>query len=76
MKIPKALRRRLNIWLVIYLDDILVMGSLLEEIMMSRDTSIFVLQNLGFVINFQNLIWTCFDKQKEVYGQQRDRKTI
>ena len=36
--------------------DILVMGSSLEEIMMSRDTLIFVLQNLGFVINFQKSI--------------------
>ena len=53
MKIPITLVRRLNVRLIIYLDDILVMGSSLEEIMMSRDTLIFVLQDLGFVINFQ-----------------------
>ena len=56
IKIPITLVRRLNVRLIIYLDDILVMGSSLEEIMMSRDTLIFVLQNLGFVINFQKSV--------------------
>ena len=56
MKIPITLVRRLNVRLIIYLNDILVMGSSLEEIMMSRDTLIFVLQNLGFVINFQKSV--------------------
>ena len=56
MKIPITLVRRLSVRLIIYLDDISVMGSSLEEIMMSRDTLIFVLQNLGFVINFQKSV--------------------
>ena len=55
MKTPIALVRRLNVWLIIYLDNILLMDSSLEEIMMSRDTLIFVFQNLGFV-NFQKSV--------------------
>ena len=47
MKIPIALVRRLNIWLIIYLDDILLMGSSLQEIMLSRDILIFILQKSG-----------------------------
>ena len=51
LKVPITLMRRLNIHLVIYLDDILLMGRTLEEILMSRDTLIFLLQHLSFVIN-------------------------
>ena len=58
MKIPIALMRRLNVRLKIYLDDMLLMGSSLEEIMMARDTLIFILLHLGFVINFQKSILT------------------
>ena len=58
MKIPIALMRRLNVRLIIYLDDMLLMGSSLEEIMMARDTLIFILLHLGFVINFQKSILT------------------
>ena len=52
MQIPIALVRSLNVWLII-----LVMGSSLEEIMMSRDTLIFVLQNLRFAINFNKSVF-------------------
>ena len=37
--------------LIIYLGDMLTMGRKLEEILMSRDTVIFLLQHLGFAIN-------------------------
>ena len=50
MKVPIALLRRLKIRLIIYLDDILIMGSSAEEILMARDTVIYVLQ--AFVINW------------------------
>ena len=52
MKVPVTLLRRLNIRLIIYLDDILIMGSSEEEILMARDTVIYLLQALGFVINW------------------------
>ena len=50
-----ALMRRLNIRLVIFVDDILLMGRRLEEILMSRDTLIFLLQHLGFVLNLKKI---------------------
>ena len=43
LKLPIALLRWLNIRLVIYLDDILLMGKTLEEILMSQGTLIFLL---------------------------------
>ena len=52
MKILIAFMRHLNAWLIINL-VILLMGSSLQKTKMSRDTLIFILQNLGFVGNFQ-----------------------
>ena len=52
MKVPMTLLRRLNIRLIIYLDDILIMGSSTEEVLMARDTVIYLLEALGFVINW------------------------
>ena len=39
--------------MIIYLNDMLIMATSLEEILMSRDTVIFLLQHLGFLINLQ-----------------------
>ena len=50
-----CLVRRLNVWLIICLDNILLMGSTIEEIRVSRILT-FVFQNLGFVINFQKSV--------------------
>ena len=44
--------------LVIYLDDILIMGRTMEEIITHRDSVIFLLENLGFVINWEKSILT------------------
>ena len=38
------------------LDNILMMGQTMEEILMSRDTVIFLLQHLGFVLNMERSI--------------------
>ena len=38
----------------IYFDDIPLMAKTLEEILLRRDALIFLLQNLGFVINIKN----------------------
>ena len=46
-----SLLRKLSIRTIIYLDDILLMASLLEDLLMARDTLIFILQHLGFLIN-------------------------
>ena len=52
LKIPIALLRRINVR-IIFLDDMLVMAQTLQEISQAKETLIFLLQNLGFVINFK-----------------------
>ena len=53
LKVPMTILRRLNIKIIIYLDDMLLIGHSLEEIFIDRDTIIFLLQHLGFVINWK-----------------------
>ena len=53
MKIPISVLRRLNIRLVVYLDDLILLGQNKWEVEMARETTIFLLQQLGFVINFK-----------------------
>ena len=53
LKIPIALLRRINVRIIIFLDDMLVMAQTLKEILQAKETMIFLLQNLGFVINFK-----------------------
>ena len=53
LKIPVALLRRLNVRLIIYLDDCLLLGATVQETLMARDNLIYVLQHLGFTVNFQ-----------------------
>ena len=53
LKVPMTILRRINIKITIYLDDMLLIGYSLEEILMSRNTVIFLLQHLGFVINWK-----------------------
>ena len=42
--------------MIIYLDDMLLMSQTLEELLMSRDTIIFLLTQLGFVIYLKKSI--------------------
>ena len=51
VKVPIAILRRLNIRVVIYLDDMLLIGSSMKEIITARDSTLFILQSLGFTIN-------------------------
>ena len=46
-----SLTKEIQIRLIIYLYNLLIMGESLEEILLGRNTIIFVLQNLEFVIN-------------------------
>ena len=55
LKVPFALLKRLNVRVVIYLDDMLIFGRSIEEAMQARDTLIFLLQKLGFVLNLEKL---------------------
>ena len=54
-KVPLALLRRFTIQVIIYLVDMLLMGRTLPEILMAKDTLIFLLQHLGFVINLRKI---------------------
>ena len=56
LKIPISLLRRLHVKLIIYIDDILIVASALKEASLARDTTIYLLQNLGFIINFKKSV--------------------
>ena len=62
LKIPITILRRINIKMLIYLDDMLLMGHSIEEISMCRDTVIFLLQYLGYVINWKKSVLTPVQK--------------
>ena len=49
MKISIAVLRRLKIRVIVYLDDMLLMSHTVDEILMARNTLIFLLQHLEFI---------------------------
>ena len=51
-QVPISMLRRLNIRLIIYSDELLLMGSNYQEICLARDTAIFLFHQLGLVINW------------------------
>ena len=53
LKIPVCLLRKINIRVIIYLDDMLILSYTIREAHMSQDTVIYLLQNLGFIINIK-----------------------
>ena len=50
--------RRINIKIIIEFADMLMNGHSLEEILISRNTLIFLLQHLGFVVNWKVCVET------------------
>ena len=58
LKVSMTVLRRINIKIIIYLDDLLLTGHSLEELFMSRDTVIVLLQHLGFSINWKMSVLT------------------
>ena len=66
LEVPISLIRRLNIRINIYLDDMLLLGRLINEVLIATDTAIFSLQHLGFVINLKKSILT--PQQKIVFS--------
>ena len=51
-----SMMRKLNVRLIIYQDDILLMAASVEELTLERDTLIYLLQNLGFLINIKKSV--------------------
>ena len=49
---------RIGICIVIYLDDMLIIGRTREETIALRDTVILLLQCLGFVVNYKMSVMT------------------
>ena len=56
LKVPISVLRRLNIRLLIYLDDRILMAQSLTEIKIARDTTIFLLEQLGFIVNLKKSV--------------------
>ena len=56
LKVPISVLRRLMIQAIIFLNDLLIFGNTMEEILVARDSVIFLLQHLGFVINFKKCV--------------------
>ena len=55
--------------MIIYLDGMLPMGHSIEKTIVCRDTVIFLLQHLGFVINWKNTVLIPV-KEIEFVGQK------
>ena len=55
MKIPISLTRKPCIKIIIYLGNMIVMGATLNGFLMARDNLIYLLQNLSFLINIQEI---------------------
>ena len=47
--------RKFNIQVIIYLNDFLILGRTLKDVIMRRYTMIFLFQNLNFVINIKKV---------------------
>ena len=56
LKVPISVLRRLMIRAIIYLDDLLILGNSMSEIFTARDSVIFPVQHLGFVIKLKKCV--------------------
>ena len=52
LKVSLSIVRKLNLRIIIYLEGMLLLGKTFQEVLMTKYTMIFLLQHLGFVINF------------------------
>ena len=53
LKVPLTTLMRLMIIIVTYLDDFLIIGKTIEEVLQARDSSLVLLLQLGFTINWE-----------------------
>ena len=56
IKVPVSVFCKLYIRTTAYLDDPLILGKILEGTIISRDTVVYLLQNLGFVVNLKKSV--------------------
>ena len=62
LKTPVSLQRKLIIGVIIYLDNKLNLSHTIKETYMSQDTVMYLLQDLGFVINTKKPILHLWQK--------------
>ena len=55
-KVPLAVLRRLNMLIIIYIDDMLIIDRIRNEVKSTRDTLIYLLQHLGFLLNLKKSV--------------------
>ena len=69
-----AILRRLNLLLILCLDDILLIVRFQKELIMARETLTFLLQNLSFLINFEKSVLQPFQKVEffRIFVDSRD----
>ena len=53
---PVSILCKLYVRIIVYFDDFLILGETLEEVILTRDTAIYLIQNLGFVINLKKSV--------------------
>ena len=51
INVPVSILHKMYIRIIVYLDNFLILGKILEEAILSRDTVIYLLQNLGSVLH-------------------------
>ena len=76
LKVPIALLRQLNIRSVIYLNDIFLMGRTLDEILMSRGTTVLLLKHLGFVKSLEKKSFLKPPHQIDILSLKEDTHTM
>lgn len=62
LKVPISILRPINIRVMIYLKDVPLIGQTPEEILMFRQSTIFLLQQPSFISSLENSFWTQFKK--------------
>ena len=70
-KIQIAIIRRINIYIIVYLDDMVLMSQAIEGLNLARDTLIFLLQQLGFIIDLKKPVLSATQKL-EFLGLEMD----
>ena len=68
LKVSISPIRRLNIRIVIYLDNMLLLGRSIKEVLIAAGTAIFLLQHLEFVIDLKKSILTPQQKIESTSG--------
>ena len=53
LKVPITVLRKMNISIVIYINDMLIIADSQQEMEQARDPPLFLLQHIGFVINWE-----------------------